>query len=144
MLRYENRYPEFQGWFKERLFARRQFNGEIWSIGRQMWYVSKLRDKFFAANGERSTWNVGNVGRGADVPFVEKSGWIRAKIKDGFKYIENPDMRIPMMAMILTSVQPLPKAHDISNECDMAWEQFKYEFAKGLFEMYKQKVGIYV
>lgn len=138
------RYPELSGWFKEGLFQRRQIGGELWTAGHQAWYVNKLREKFFAANGERCVWNVGNVGRGADVPFVEKCGWIRAKIKNGFNKIENKDMRLPMMTMILTSVQPLPKAHDIANECGFAWEQFKYEFSKGLYDMYKAKEGIYV
>lgn len=142
-MKYE-RYQELTGWFKEGLFQRRQINGDYWSAGNQAWYVNKLREKYFAADGQRCIWNVGNVGRGADAPFVEKSGWIRAKIKDGFKHIENKDMRIPMMAMILTSTKPLPSAHEVAKECGFAWEQFKYEFSKGLYEMYKAKEGIYV
>lgn len=138
------KYPELTVWFKEGLFQKRQINGECWSVGMQMWYVNKLREKYFASGGVGCIWNVGNVGRGGDVPYIEKCGWVKAKIKHGFNQVENVDMRFPMMAMILTSVQPLPKAHDISDECSMAWEQFKYEFSKGLFEMYKAKVGFYV
>lgn len=138
------KYPELQIWFKEGLFQKRQMCGDKWTVGMQLWYVNKLREKYFANSGMGCIWNVGNVGRGSDVPFIEKCSWVKAKIKDGFKYIENKDMRIPMMAMILTDLQPLPKAHDISDECGFAWEQFKYEFSKGLFEMYKRKVGIYV
>lgn len=135
------KYPELQGWYKEGLFQRRQFGGEYWSVGKQMWYVNKLREIYFANNGMGCIWNVGNVGRGMDIPFTERSGWIKAKIKDGFKHISNPDMRYPMMAMILTGVHPLPKAHDISDECLFAWEQFKYDFAKGLMELHEAKVG---
>lgn len=138
------KYPELTGWFKEGLFQRRQINGEYWSAGRQAWYVNKLREKYFANGGVGCIWNVGNVGRGSDVPYIEKCGWVKAKIRNGFDSIDNKDMRFPMIAMILTDLQPLPKAHDIAKECGFAWEQFKYEFAKGLFEMYKQKVGIYV
>ncbi len=138
------KYPELQGWFKEGLFQRRQINGDYWSAGHQAWYVNKLRDKYFAYNGERCIWNVGNVGRGADVPFVEKAGWVKAMIRNGFDKIENKDMRMPMMAMLLTTLKPLPKARDVALECGFAWEQFKHEFAKGLYEMYKAKVGIYV
>lgn len=138
------KYPELQGWFKEGLFQKRQFAGEKWTVGMQMWYVNKLREKYFANGGVGCIWNVGNIGGGADVPFIEKCGWVKAKIRHGFNEISNKDMRMPVMAMLLTDLNPLPKAHDISDECSMAWEQFKFEFAKGLFEMYQKKVGIYV
>ena len=139
------KYPELQGWFKEGLFQKRQICGEKWTVGMQMWYVNKLREKYFANGGVGCIWNVGNVGRGGgDVPYIEKCGWVKAKIRTGFDYVDNKDMRMPMMAMLLTDLQPLPKAHEISDACSMAWEQFKYEFAKGLFEMYQKKVGIYV
>ncbi len=138
------KYPDLTGWFKEGLFQKRQIKGEKWTAGMQMWYVNKLREKYLANGGVGCIWNVGNIGTGADVPYIEKCGWVKAKIKDGFKHIGNPDMRLPMMAMLLTSLQPLPKAHDIAEECGFAWEQFKYDFAKGLYEMYERKVGIYV
>lgn len=139
------RYPELSGWFKERLFQRRQFDGELWTAGHQAWYVNKLREKYFAANGQRCIWNVGNVGRGtAEVPMVEKCGWIRATIKRGFNIVQDPTLRAVMMAMILSDAKPLPKAHDLTDRCGLNWEQFKYDFARALYDMYKQKVGLYV
>lgn len=138
------KYPELQGWFKEGLFQKRQINGEKWTVGIQLWYVNKLRERYFANMGVGCIWNIGNVSGGGEIPYIEKCGWIKAKIRHGFNEIENKDMRMVLMAMLLTNVLPLPKAHDVSDECAMAWEQFKYEFAKGLFELYKAKVGIHV
>lgn len=136
------KYPEFEGWFKEGLFKKRQINGELWTVGRQMWYMNKVREKYFA--GEVGCiWNIGKVGGCGDIPTLERNGWLKAQIKNGFKHVSNVDMRIPIMAMVLCSLQPFPKAHEISDECGFAWEQFKYEFAKGLFELYKARVGIY-
>lgn len=135
------KYPEFEGWFKEGLFVRRQFGGDNWSVGRQMWFITKLRNAYFMNSGVGCIWNIGKIGGMNDAPYIEKCGWIKAKIKNGFRHIKNPDMRLPMMAMLLTSLRPLPKAHDISDECNIAWEQFKFEFAKGLYELYKARVG---
>lgn len=139
MAKHETRYPEFQGWWKERLFRRRTISGEYFGIGKQEWYIAKLRGLYFGDDGPDPF--VGVKMQGPSVPQVEVQGWRRAKIRDGFGYIRHKDMRAPMMAMILSEALPLPNAHDIARQCNMAWEQFVYDFAEGLYDMLKAKVG---
>lgn len=140
----QTKYPELDRWFNEGLFVRRQFNGEHFSVGRQMWYVNRLRDQYMSNNGVGCIWGFGKTSGTSEIPFIEKSGWMRAKILDGFKYIPDPDMRDVMRAMILSDSKPLPSAHDISRWHGFAWEQFKYDFALGLFYMHNAKVGLRV
>lgn len=138
------KYPELDGWFNEGLFVRRQFNSERFSVAQQLWYVNRLRDVYLTHDGVGCIWDFGKAGGGGDIPFIEKTGWMRAKVVDGFKHIPNTELRTIMCAMILCKNKPLPSAHDIANWSGFAWEQFKYDFAQGLFEMMKAKVGIRV
>ena len=73
---------------------------------------------------------------------TEVVGFRRAKIRDGFRYIHNKDMRTPMMYLILSDAQPLPNAHEVARIYNMRWEQFVRDFAEGLKEMYDNKVGL--
>ena len=138
------KYPELDGWFNEGLFVRRQFNGQHYSVAQQLWYVNRLRDRYFSNNGVGCIWSLGKVSGNADVPYIEKMGWLRGNVVDGFKHVPNTDVRDVMRAMVLCDANPLPKAHDIANVYGFAWEQFKYEFALGLYEMQKKKVGLRV
>lgn len=140
MAKHETRYPELQGWWKERLFQRRQFGGHYFSIGKQEWYVSKLRGVYFGDDGPDPY--VGVKFTGQSIPSGEIIGWRRAKIRDGFNYVRHRDLRDPMRAMILSDELPLPSAHLIAQQCGYAWEQFAHDFAEGLFDMYLAKVGL--
>lgn len=138
------KYPDLQPWFKEGLFVRRNFNGVYFSVGKQMWYVNKLRTEFFTHDGVGCIWNLGQVSGGGDgFSSMERNGWKKAKILDGFNYVHPRELRDPMRAMILSDIDMLPKAHDIAQYSDFAWEQFKYDFARGLFDMLSNKVGLY-
>lgn len=137
MAKHETRYPEFQGWWKERLFRRRTISGEYFGIGKQEWYIAKLRGLYFGDDGPDPF--VGVKLQGPSIPQLEVQGWRKARLRDGFNYIHHRHMRDAMRAMILT--EDLPKAHDIAEQIGMAWEQFVWDFAEGLFDMYKAKVG---
>lgn len=136
----KTKYPDLQRWWEERLFRRRQFNGEQFSVGRQEWYISRLRGVYFGDFG-RDPY-VGVKFSGPGIPFVEAQGWRKAKIRDGFGYVHIRDMRAPMMALLLAECTPLPSARDVARQCDMAWEQFANDFVEGLFDMYKAGVGL--
>ena len=138
------KYPELDGWFNEGLFVRRQFAGERFSVAQQLWYVNRLRERYLTNDGVGCIWDFGKAGGGSDAPFIEKSGWMRAKIVDGFKYINNEDIRPILVSMILCDAKPLPSAHEIARWSGYAWEQFKFEFALALNEMLTAKVGIRV
>ena len=140
MSKHETRYPDLQLWWKERLFQRRTFSGEYFSIGKQEWYVAKLRGIYFGDDGPDPY--VGVKLQGPSIPQTEVLGWRRAKLRDGFGYIRHKELRAPMMAMILSDAMPLPSAHLIARQCGMRWEQFAHDFAEGLFDMYKAKVGL--
>lgn len=144
MKKKQTKYPELDCWFNEGLFVRRQFNGQSFPVSQQLWYVNRLRDRYLSNNGVGCIWDFGKCGGGSDVPFIEKTGWMRAKILDGFKHVPNTDLRDIMCAMILCEQKPLPSAHEIARLYGFAWEQFKYDFAVGLYEMNKAKVGIRV
>ena len=137
MAKHETRYPEFQGWWKERLFRRRTISGEYFGIGKQEWYIAKLRGLYFGDDGPDPF--VGVKMQGPSIPQLEVQGWRKARLRDGFNYIHHRHMRDAMRAMILT--EDLPKAHDISDQIGMAWEQFVWDFGESLFDMYKAKVG---
>lgn len=138
------KYPELDRWFNEGLFVRRQFVGEKFSVGIQLWYVNRLRELYLTHNGIGCLWKTDKTSSGSPLPMLERIGWVRAKIRDGFKYVSNPDIRDIMCAMVLCEAKPLPSAHEISRVYGFAWEQFKYEFALGLYEMHNAKVGINV
>lgn len=140
MAKRTTKYPDLQRWWDERLFRRRQFHGDKFSVGKQMWYISQLRGMYFGDVGPDPY--VGVKFSGAGIPFVESQGWRRAKIRDGFRYAHLVDMRVPMMALLLAECQPLPSARDMARQCDMAWEQFANDFVECLFDMYRAKVGI--
>lgn len=144
MKKKQTKYPELDRWFNEGLFVRRQFNGQSFPVSQQLWYVNRLRDRYLSNNGVGCIWDFGKCGGGSDVPFIEKTGWMRAKILDGFKHVPNADLRDIMCTMILCEQKPLPSAHEIARWAGFAWEQFKYDFALGLYEMNKAKVGIRV
>lgn len=136
----KTKYPDLQRWWEERLFRRRQFNGEQFSVGRQEWYISRLRGVYFGDFGKDPY--VGVKFSGPGIPFVESQGWRKAKIRDGFGYVHIRDMRAPMMALLLAECTPLPSARDVARQCDMSWEQFANDFVEGLFDMYKAGVGL--
>lgn len=136
----KTKYPDLQRWWEERLFRRRQFNGEQFSVGRQEWYISRLRGVYFGDFGKDPY--VGVKFSGPGIPFVESQGWRKAKIRDGFGYVHIRDMRAPMMALLLAECTPLPSARVVARQCDMAWEQFANDFVEGLFDMYKAGVGL--
>lgn len=136
----KTKYPDLQRWWEERLFRRRQFNGEQFSVGRQEWYISRLRGVYFGDYGKDPY--VGVKFSGPGIPFVEVQGWRKAKIRDGFGYVHIRDMRVPMMALLLAECTPLPSARDMARQCNMAWEQFANDFVEGLFDMYKAGVGL--
>lgn len=136
------KYPELQGWFKEGLFVRRQFGGKQWSVGKQMWYVNHLRELFLTVNEVGCIWNIGKVSGGSGIPAMERHGWLYASIFHGFDYIQPADLRAPMRALILAECNPLPSAREVARYSGWAWEQFKYDFAMGLFYMYTAKVGM--
>lgn len=138
------KYPELDRWFNEGLFVRRQFAGEPFSVSQQLWYVNRLRDVYLTRDGVGCIWDFGNAGGGNAAPFIERVGWMRAKVATGFNHIENDKMRDIMRAMVLCEQRPLPSAHEIARVYGFAWEQFKYEFSLGLYEMNKQKVGMNV
>lgn len=134
------KYPELQRWWDEGLFRRRQFRRMDFSIGKQQWYISQLRGVYFGDN--RSDPYIGVKFTGPGIPFVEVQGWRKAKIRDGFAYIHNRDMRFPMMALVLAETLPLPSARETARIYGFAWEQFASDFAEGLFEMYQARVGL--
>ena len=139
MAKHETRYPDFQGWWKERLFQRRWFGGKYFSIGKQEWYVAKLRGVYFGDDGPDPY--VGVKFTGQSVPRNEIIGWRKAKIIDGFNYVRHKHMRDPMRALILSDEQPLPSARKMARQCGMRWEQFARDFAEGLNDMLQAKVG---
>lgn len=141
MAKHESRYPEFQIWWKERLFRRRTISGEYFGVGKQEWYIAKLRGLYFGDDGPDPF--VGVKMQGPSVPQVECQGWRRAKIRDGFGYIRHKDMRLPMMALILSEDMPLPSAHAMARRCGMKWEQFVWDFGEGLYDMLQAKVGFH-
>ncbi len=136
----KTKYPDLQRWWDERLFRRRQFNGEQFSVGRQEWYISRIRAVYFGDFG-RDPY-VGVKFSGPSTPYAEVQGWRKAKIRDGFGYVHIRDMRAPMMALLLAECTPLPSARDVARQCDMAWEQFANDFVEGLFDMFKAGVGL--
>lgn len=138
------KYPELDLWFNEGLFVRRQFNGQHFSVAQQLWYVNRLRDRYLTNSGVGCIWDFGKASGGSDIPFIEKAGWMRAKVLDGFKHVPCTELQPIFRAMILCDNKRLPSAHDVARWSGFAWEQFKYEFALGLFEMNKAKVGIHV
>lgn len=140
MAKHEVRFPDLQLWWKERLFQRRTINGHYFSIGKQEWYVTKLRGVYFG-DGKPDPY-IGVKFQSQTYPAAEVIGVRRALIRDGFRYIHNRDMRLPMMALLLSDAQPLPSAREMARVCNMAWEQFVADFGEGLFEMYSAKVGI--
>lgn len=140
MARHETQYPDLQGWWKERLFRRQTIQGKYFSIGKQEWYVTKLRGAYFGDDGPDPY--VGVKFGGQSLPVAEVVGFRRAKIRDGFRYIHNKDMRRPMMYLILSDAKPLPNAHEVARIYNMRWEQFVRDFAEGLKEMYENKVGL--
>lgn len=139
------KYPELDRWFNEGLFVRRQFAGEPFSVSQQLWYVNRLRDVYLTKDGVGCIWDFGKTSGGGDnAPFIERVGWMRAKVITGFKHISDDKMRAILRAMVLCERKPLPSAHEIARKYGYAWEQFKYEFSYGLYEMNKQKVGMHV
>lgn len=140
MSRHETRFPDFQLWWRERLFIRRTINGRYFSIGKQEWYVAKLRGVYFG--DDKPDPYIGVKFQSPTHPVAEIIGVRRALIRDGFRYIHNRDMRDPMMALLLSDENPLPSARYMARVCNMAWEQFVYDFGEGLFEMYSARVGL--
>lgn len=138
------KYPELDRWFNEGLFVRRQFSGHSFPVSQQLWYVNRLRDVYLTHDGVGCIWDFGKAGGGNNAPYIERMGWLHAKVVDGFKHVPNPEIRDIMRAMILCEQKPLPNAHEIARIYGFAWEQFKYDFAHGLYEMNKAKVGMRV
>lgn len=140
----QTKYPELDRWFNERLFTRRQFDGEFFGVGAQLWYVNRLRERYLLNSGVGGLWKMDKTSNGMSVPMIERTGWVRAQILQGFNRVPNPDMRPIMRAMITCEAMPLPSAREIARAYGFAWEQFRYDFVQGLYEMYKAKVGIHV
>lgn len=138
------KYPELDRWFNEGLFTRRQFGGEQFGVGLQLWYVNRLRERYLLNSGVGGLWKMDRTSAGAPVSALERTGWIHAKIIHGFNNIPNNEIREIMRAMVLCESKPLPSAREIARVYGFAWEQFKYDFAQGLYEMHKAKVGIHV
>lgn len=141
MARHETRFPDLQIWWHERLFRRRTIGGQYFSIGKQEWYVSKIRGVYFGDTGADPY--IGVKFQGPGTPYIEVQGFRRAKIRDGFRYIHNHEMREPMMRLLLSDAQPLPSARQVARAYGMAWEQFVIDFAVGLHDMYLARVGLH-
>ena len=141
MATHKSRYPELDIWWHEKLFVRRQFAGESFGVGRQQWYVTRIREVYF--DGGKQSQDLNNIRGGNSIPYIESQGWRKAKIIDGFRYVHNKKMRVIMRAMILndTHEQALPSAHDVARKTDYRWPQFVADFGEGLWEMFDAGVA---
>lgn len=140
MATHKSRYPELDIWWHERLFVRRQFRGESFGVGRQQWYITRIREVYFDGGQGR---DLNRCSGGPSIPYVESQGWRKAKIIDGFRYMHNKELRGIMAAMILddTKDQALPSARAVAKKNGYCWPQFVAEFGEGLWEMYDAGVA---
>lgn len=140
MATHKSRYPELDIWWHERLFVRRQFHGDSFGVGRQQWYITRIREMYFDGGQGQ---NLNRSSGGPSIPYVESQGWRKAKIIDGFRYVHNKDIRGIMAGMILndTKEQALPSARAVAKSNGYRWPQFVQDFTEGLWEMYNAGVA---